>query len=83
VIFSAPVVLPAKESDSVGRGTALGFAGLDQTGLVGEHYGLDAVAKVELHQHVRDVGLHGGLAGRALGETRPSFPDSATPLSLV
>jgi hypothetical protein len=35
----------------------LGLARLDQAGLVGEHDRLDAVAKPELLQHVRDVGL--------------------------
>jgi hypothetical protein len=36
--------------------------GLDESRLVGEHHRLHAVAKVELLQDVRDVGLHGRVA---------------------
>ena len=44
----------------------LGRPGLNQTRFVGEHYGLDAVAQVELLQDARDVGLHGRLADEEL-----------------
>src|SRR5262245_15338405 len=42
-------------------------ARLDEAGLVGEHDRLHAVAQIELHQHVRDVRLHGRLADEQAG----------------
>ena len=45
------------------------FAGLDETGLVGEHDGLDAVAEVELGEDPVDVCLDGGrLDDELLGD---------------
>jgi hypothetical protein len=44
----------------------LAHIGLEDPGLVGEHDGLDAVAKIQLLEDVRDVRLDGGLADEEL-----------------
>jgi hypothetical protein len=45
----------------------LRLARLDETGLVRGHHRLHAVTKAELHEDVRDVRLHCGLAHEQLG----------------
>ena len=39
-------------------------ARLDDACFVREHHRLDAVTQAQLHQHVRNVGLHGRLADK-------------------